>query len=130
MIRYLVSTLIAILFSTSVITRQAVASSICVIEGQSCCLAADSETSKLINALNDVTESIQNNCCCVPAPSHKMPGPVAKIQANSGKIDLQAMPFIVLCERKQVRSNFIIDHRRPLHLASNELYVHTRVLLI
>ncbi len=118
MMRFFTNILIVLLVTTS-----AVVSSASAFEVKSNCCCAE--------IINNIDASIQNDCaCCSPIPNHKLPNNTVQIQIKKANIDLQTSALRILTDNKQTRIHTFIDRRRPLHLASNELYLRKRALLI
>lgn len=119
MIRLFVSIFVVIFLSAS-----AVISSAGALDVHSCCCCSDTEISTSAGA------SITNDCCCAPTPGHKLPTKSTQIETKPSYPDLQITKLFVLLQNKQSKIAITIDNRRPLHLASNELYLKKRALLI
>jgi len=118
MMRLFTSILIALLVTTS-----AAVSSVSALEVKGNCCCAE--------IVNSIEATIQNDCaCCSPTPNHKLPNKTVQIQIKKANIDLQTSTSSILTDNKQARIHIFIDRRRPLHLASNELYLRKRALLI
>ncbi len=118
MIRFFTSILIALLVTSSAVVSSANALE---VKGNCCCAEID----------NSIEATIQNDCaCCIPVPIHKLPNKVVQVQIKTTNIDLQSSTSRIFADNKQARIHMFIDGRRPLHLASNELYLRKRALLI
>ena len=120
MIRFLTNLFIAILLATSSVVSAS------AIEAASNCCCSEAIT------LHQLPErALQNNClCCAPLPAHKLPNKTIQIEIKPIGFDLQPSSLFVLSAAKLSRIKITIDRRRPLHLASNELYLRKRALLL
>jgi hypothetical protein len=118
MIRLFTNILIALLITTSAVVSSASALEV----KNNCCCAEIAET---------IEATFQNDCaCCSSIPNHKLPNKPAQIQIKTVNTDLQTSTLRILANNNQARVHILIERRRPLHLASNELYLKKRALLI
>ncbi len=115
--------LTSLLFAIFVITSTVVSASAIEVVNSCCCVEVIANTHG--------APAIENSCSCyVPAPAHKLPTKTAQIEIKPITYDLQISPLIIWSSNRQDRTKITIDKRRPLHLASNEIYLKKRALLI
>ena len=83
------------------------------------------------NLVLSSTIAMQNDCaCCAEAPADQLPAKTSPVQVKLNKLDLQSNSLPVIAFRNQISIPALHDTRRPLHLASNQLYLKKRALLI
>ncbi len=128
MIRYFLS----LIFLFSVVSST-LASSAWSYETNSCCCPSSISNSNNISIKADTAaETIANDssCCCSPIPNNKLPDTVFQIQVSPINAALPAAILIKVYDLKFRHNSVSRDARTPLHLASNEVYLKKRALLI
>lgn len=118
MMRYLSSIFLAFAIAISAVASSANAFE---IKSTSCCAPAISSS-----------YIVQNDCaCCFPAPKQNIPPKAPQTCFNSTNLDFQTCATRFVYEwQKQLFIHKTTDRKKPLHLASNKIYLKKRALLI
>ncbi len=130
--KFLSSLFIAILVITQTVISPACA--VKIATQSTCCCSVEDASIELINyssqILEQSTPTISDACSCHSRiPDHGLPTTPFKISVNS-TLDLQKPAATIILSAYQDHVPLIASKHKPLHLASNKVYLQKRVWLI
>lgn len=123
--KFLSGLLIAILVFTQTVIAPACAMTMAA-QSTCCCAVEDANSSQTEQSLPVVSDTCS---CHSHAPDHGLPGTPFKASTNS-TVDLQKPIATIDLATSQHQIKLLCSKHKPLHLASNKLYLQKRVWLI